>query len=92
MYSIASKSLLTTYGDTVVSLSDEVKKSDRLFYLKLYGNFDGNLNEARAHAFRTTTENFTTTSCVHSSKFSFAKLLSRITSNIPAPTSFGRES
>ena len=39
------------YGDT-----DVVKKSAHLFDLKLYGNFDGNLDEARAHAFSTTKE------------------------------------
>ena len=47
---------LTMYGDTGVSLSDEMKflKSAHLFYLKLHGNFDGNLDEARAHAFSAT--------------------------------------
>ncbi|KAI0215502.1 hypothetical protein LSAT2_032441 [Lamellibrachia satsuma] len=46
--------VVTTYGDTDVSFSDEVKQFVRLFYLKLYGNFDSNLDEARAHAFSTT--------------------------------------
>ena len=46
--------IVTTYGDTDVSLSDEVKQFARRFYLKLYGNFDSNQDEARAHAFSTT--------------------------------------
>ena len=46
--------ILTTYGDTDVSLSDEVKQFARRFYLKLYGNFDTNLDKVRAHAVSTT--------------------------------------
>ena len=76
---------LITYGDTDVSLSNSVKKSARFFYLKLYGTFDSNLDEARAHAFGTTkgdlrcltpTEDaFQYHMLRHSSKFSWKAIL-----------------
>ena len=54
MYAAQYITVVTTYGDTDVSLSDEVKQFARRFYLKLHGNFDSNLDEVRAHAFSTT--------------------------------------
>ena len=82
--------IVTTYGDTDVSLSDEVKQFARRFYLKLYGNFDTNLDKVRAHAFSTTKRCFPPTEdSFHYhmlralSEFSFTKLLSRITPTYP---------
>ena len=91
MYAAQYITALTTYPDTDVSLSDEVKKSVRLFYLKIYGNSEGNLDKARAHAFSTTKEDLgcipptedVAICCMHSSKFSFAKLFSTITPTYP---------
>ena len=92
---------LTTYGDTDASLSDEGKKSARFFYLKLYGNFDGNLDEVRVHAFSTTKGDLR---CLPPTEDAFhchmlralfqiliCKAAQQNHPNIPAPTSFGRE-
>ena len=89
---------MTTYEDTDVSFSDEVKQFARLFYLKLYDNFDSNLDEARAHAFSTTKADLR---CFHPtedsfhyhmlralSEFSFTKLFSRITPTYPSLHNF----
>ena len=85
--------VVTTYGDIDVSFSDGVKQFVLLFYLKIYGNFDSNLNEARAHAFSTTTADLRcfppTEDSFHYrmlralSEFSFTKLLIRITPTYP---------
>ena len=60
--------VVTTCGDIDVSLSDEVKQFARLFYLKLHGNFDSNLDKARAHAFSTTKADLR---CFHPTEDSF---------------------
>ena len=44
--------VVTTYGDIDLFLSDEVKQFARIFYVRLYSNFDSNLDEARANTQR----------------------------------------
>ena len=44
--------VVITYGYTYVFLSDEIKHFACLFYLKLYGNIERNMDKARANAQR----------------------------------------
>ena len=76
-------------------------KAAPLFYLTLYGNFASNMDEARVHAFSTTKGDLR---CLpptedafhyHMLRALFQILIYRAAQqnhpNIPAPTSFGRE-
>ena len=45
---------MTEFGDDSFLVDDNVTQACRTFFLKLYGDFDGNLDEARAHIFGTT--------------------------------------